>query len=267
MRENFLSQVNLLEPSDFWWLSDNEVQDQLLIGLGHHPPLGEDDTPMPLKEWFHSLGEGMQLSTDYELYPMDFLEKWRSLCNNTNVYRTLELFTSSTGQGEIFGPFLVDIDNSKQVDGYEENLDDALFVACRVADFLIKHWQLSERDLRVFFTGRKGFNIEVRPSALGIGGTLENQIKFSRKRLSDIISYFGAGSNTVTSRHTTIDLVYGGRFNNHELKYRYVRLHGSWNKWVGNDGIERARRKIELSLNKLFDSIAEEIYVKAEAPE
>lgn len=261
-----MSQVNLLEPSDFWWLPEHESSGKLLVGVGHHRPLTDDDDPCSV-EWFHSVSEGHGLSPERKQYPLDFLKEWRSLCNNTNVYRTLELFASNSSQSEILGPFLVDIDNSNWKDGYEENLDDALLVACMVVDFLSGHWKLSDQDLRVFFSGRKGFNIEARPQALGIDGSATNQVKSSSDKLQEIISHFGTGSNTVSSGDTLIDKIYGDRFSNYKLKHPYIRLHGSWNKWVGNDAIERARRKIELSLDKLHNSKADEICVEAEKPE
>lgn len=267
LRENALSQITPLQLSDFWWLSKHELENKLFVGVGHHPPLREDDIPMPLEEWFHSLDEGMQLLRACKRYSLDFLKKWRSICNNTNVYRTLELFASNTGQSQILGPFWVDIDNENCENGCEENLDDALAVACTVVEFLSSHRKLSDHDMRVFFSGQKGFHIEVRPEALGIVGSAADQLKLSALKLQEIINHFGTGSRTVSSRGTHIDPVYGDRFDNYKLKHPYIRLHGSWNKWVGNDGIERARRKIELSLDKLSDSTAEEICAQAEKPE
>jgi len=258
-----LSQIAQLQPSDFWWLSGHETGRDLFVGVEHHHPPTDDEDYYSMQR-FHSVGAGHKLSRARKHYRLDFLNQWRSLCNNTNVYRTLELFASDKGQSEVLGPFLVDIDNSNWKDGYEENLGDALAVTCTVVEFLSKHWKLSERDLRVFFSGRKGFHIEVRPEALSMAGSVADQLKLSAEKRQEIIEHFGTRNNIVSSGGTLIDPVYGDRFDKYKLKHPYIRLHGSWNKWVGNDGIERARRKIELSLDKLSDSRAEEICAQAE---
>jgi len=261
-----LSQINLLELSDFWWLSENEIEDELFTGMGHHAPLADSDDPLPLNAWFHSLSENMQLSCTYELYPLDFLTKWRSVCNNTNVYRTLKIFTSNQGVARFLGPFLVDIDSSNWKDGYEENLGDALDVARKVVHFLIVDWGLRAGDIRIFFSGRKGFNIEIRPQALGIVGSVADQLMLSAKKRQEIVEQLDVCNNTISSAGTRIDPVYGDRFNNYELKHPYIRLHDSWNKWARNNGITCARRKIEISLDKLFDSTVDEICARAEEP-
>ena len=259
-----MSRANLLEASDLWWLPKHETSEKLLIGVGHHYPITDDDNPCSVK-WFHSINERHELSCDRKQYQLDFLKEWRSLCNNTNVYRTLKLFASTTGQGEILGPFLVDIDNSNWKDGYEEDLNDALVVARKVIAFLKIHWNLNDRDIRIFFSGRKGFNIEIRPLALSIAGSAADQIKLSSGKLQEIINHFGTGSNTV-SKNTTIDQIYGNRFTNYELKHPYIRLHDSWNKWGKEKGAWKARRKIELTPQELANLTVDEICARAESP-
>lgn len=258
-----MGQMIWLELSDFWWLPEHVTSTELLVGVGHHHPLTDDENPCSV-EWFHSVGDGHELSRARRQYRLNFLKEWRSLCNNTNVYRTLELFTSDTGQSEILGPFLVDIDNSNWKDGYEENLRDALLVARRVVDFLSRHCKLRDRDLRVFFSGRKGFNIEVRPQALGIDGPVAQQKRLSAEKLQEIVNHFGTGSNTVSCKDTTIDQIYGNRFSNYKLKHPYIRLHGSWNKWVGENNIWKARSKIELTPEELATLTVDEICARAE---
>lgn len=175
------------ELSDFWWLPEHIASSKLLVGVGHHHPFTDDENPYSA-EWFHSVGEGDELSHACRRYPPNFPKKWQSLCNNTDVYRTLELFTSDIGQSKILGPFLVDIDNANWNDGYEENVRDAFLVTRRVMDFLSRHCKLRNQDRRVFFSGRKGFNIEVRPQAIGIDGPVVQQIRLSAEKLQEIIN-------------------------------------------------------------------------------
>jgi len=247
--------MTMFEISDFWWLAENEVEDELFVGIGHHPPLNDDNIPMSLDKWFHSLDKDLQLSCTYIKYPLVFIERWRAICNNTNVYRTLKLFTRDTGQPQTLGPFLLDIDNE------QENLDDALVVARNVVDFLTINWNLKDCDIHIFFSGRKGFNIEIRPQGINILGSTAEQLKSSALQLKEIKNHFGA-----SSRGTLIDPVYGDRFDNYRLKHPYIRLHGSWNKWIGENGICKARRRIELTLQELASLTADEICTKAEKP-
>jgi hypothetical protein len=258
-----MDQMTWHELSDFWWLPEHIASSELLVGVGHHHPLTDDENPCSV-EWFHSVGEGDELSHACRQYPLNFLKKWQSLCNNTNVYRTLELFTSDTGQSEILGPFLVDIDNTNWNDVYEENLRDALLVTRRVMDFLSRHCKLRNQDRRLFFSGRKGFNIEVRPQALGIDGPVVQQIRLSAEKLQEIINHFGTGINIVSCEGTNIDRIYGDRYSNYKLKHPYIRLYGSWNKWGGENNIWKARSRIELSLEELMTLTVDEICARAE---
>lgn len=258
--------MDWFEQSDFWWLPEDTSRRNLLVGVGHHCPFTDDDEPCSVK-WFHSVSGGRQLTCDRKMYPLHFLAQWRSLCNNTNVYRTLELYDSGTEERRILGPFLVDIDNSVPTDGYEENLSDALLVVRKVADFLSKHWSLSERDIRIFFSGRKGFNIEIRPRAVGIGGPVASQLKSSGDRLEEIINHFGTGSNTLTSKGTVIDRIYGRPPGRYKLRPPDIRLHSSWNEWRSQEGTLKGRKRIELTHQELVTWTVDEICTRAERSE
>lgn len=163
------------------------------------------------------------------------------------------------------GPFLVDVDNS------DEKLDDAQAVTKEVVTHLIKELGVFPSDLRIFFSGRKGFNVEVRPQALGINGSIPDQIRLSSNKLGDIIAVMrnknnmqNTPSTTVVSREgTVIDRIYGDRFG-YKLKHPYIRLHHSVNKWIRNDGSKKARVKIELTIEQLWSISAAKITSKAE---
>ena len=164
---------------------------------------------------------------------------------------------------ETLGPFLVDIDN-------DDNIDDAQTVTKQVITYLTKQQELLLDNLRIFFSGHKGFNVEVRPETLEIKGSISDQIKISRKKLGEIISALRNENkiqilemNIVSKQRTCIDMTYGYRFG-YKLKYPYIRLHNSINKWIRSDGSEIARMKIELTAEQLWSMSTPEISSKAE---
>ena len=232
-----------ISETDFWWIREEQHR-SLYVGVGHHRPLTDDDNPYMIEE--------------KNYYPLGFIHQWRRVCNDINVHRTLTLFDKG-GEAILLGPFLIDIDNSQWTDGYQEDLEDALQVAQSTIRLLKTEFAIHENDLRVLFTGRKGFNIEVRPSSLGIrmDGTVDAQVKVSRRKLEKI------RDAVRSSRGTTIDRIYGGKFDKCELKHPYVRLHNSINEWMQKDGNKLARRKIKLSLADLFGMSAEQICQQA----
>lgn len=281
MRSESKVEMSDIYNIDFWWIQEEERR-SLYVGVGHHKPLTDDDQPCEIP-WFRSLKNG-GLSLDEEHYPLAFINEWRKACSDTNVYRTLTLFDNK-GQPVVLGSFLIDIDNSQLVtNAYKEDLDDALRVARATIELLrTKPYKVQEIDLRVFFSGRKGFNIEVRPSSLGIEGAYEDQIRLSATKLDCIImalrrcadissdSYtqyngfklYGAG-NAVSNNETIIDRIYGSRSNGYKLKHPYVRLHNSINEWTPKSGTKMARRKIRISLAELSGMSAEQICQKAQ---
>lgn len=107
---------------------------------------------------------------------------WKRKCLNTNVSRTLLLF-SEEGKG-LAGPFLVDIDSSEyehDAQGHREDLEQALAVARLVGSLLKNRWGVIHADLRLFFSRRNRFNFEVRPTALGITGDVNAQMQGSER--------------------------------------------------------------------------------------
>ncbi len=245
--------------SDFWWLPENVVINELVIGLGNHKMITDDEDMPPLTSCYCSISQEGTLSNDIVYYPVHFLEQWRSACKNVNIYRTLKIFGKNTKEAMFLGPFLVDIDNEK------EDLDAAQVVAKDVLEYLITQLKTSESDLRIFFTGHKGFNIEMRPKALNISGSVPDQIRLSSKKLDSIIDYLSkdnnvqdSTTNVVDNRGTVIDRIYGNRFG-FGLKHPFVRLHNSINKWITNDNRTIARKKMEITCQQLWKKSASEI--------
>ncbi len=236
--------------SDFWWLSEREAGLEWLVGVGHHDPLTDDyepdlsrpdDNEPSLRDWQHSVSEDGQCSQTFRHYPLSFIEGWRSLCGNSNVYRTLKLFPAQADQDPILGPFLIDIDNQNWSNGYSEDLHDALTAARGVVVALTDTWSLRpERDFRIFFSGRKGFNIEVVPASLGIAGTVPQQIQSSARHLDAIVD------GLVGANGTAVDRIYGNHFG-YRLKHPYIRLHDSWNSWIAG-GVPMRRRRLRITV-------------------
>jgi len=253
---------------DFWWLSESQEKQGWLVGVGHHAPLTDDDEPSrtslnqeepAIPGWFHSLDDEHNKSPDFKRYSPSSLAEWRSACQNTNVYRTLKLFAERLDQEPVLGPFLVDIDNQDWTNGYSENLEDARIVAVRTVELLSTQRDLAQgRDFRVFFSGRKGFNIEVCPTALGIKGSLHDQIRASADRLDEVIREIEKGSSAPAG----IDRIYGNRFG-YRLKHPYTRLHNSWNEWI-SEGQAMKRLRLELSAADLQAQPIESLCSRAE---
>ena len=263
---------------DFWWLSESQASQSWLLGVGHHAPLTDDDDQVSITSlnqekpvipgWFHSLDDDRP-SRNFKLYPRNFLDEWRAECLNTNVYRTMKLFPERPDGEPIVGPFLVDIDNQDWTNGYSERLDDALRIARQAVDFCIGEWHLTEStDFRVFFSGRKGFNIEVRPECLDIDGPVSQQLRLSSQRLEEIIAHLrnqnamtARPSNVVSQQGTQVDRIYGSH-PGYGLRHPYIRLHGSWNKWISGGTFQRTR--LELGVDALKSESIESICSHAE---
>lgn len=256
--------------SDFWWLPENVTFDDLAVGVGHHKEIADNENVPPLESWYRSLTPKGDLSNEVNYYSINSLNEWRNACNNTNVYRTLKVFERSRENVTYLGPFLIDIDNSQLSDGYVHDLNDAQAVAKQVVTYLIEQHELSSDDLRIFFSGCKGFNIEIRPEALGIEGPTSDQIRLSSINLGAIIANVrnnnniqDSSTNIVSACGTVIDTIYGDRFR-YYLKHPYIRLHNSINKWINGGDKAIARRKMGITYAELLNKSAEEISTESE---
>src|SRR3990172_5551869 len=273
--------------SDVWWLTEDQLTQNWLVGVGHHDPLPDDfdefagnpsqEEPV-FRHWWHSIAEHGEPSNAFKRYPLDFLETWRSRWNNRNVYRTLLLLPDLPEGQRAGGPFWVDGDSRDWASQSLEDLDDTLQVTRQAVSFLTQSCQLTpERDFRVFFSGRKGFNIEAIPASLGIAGEIAEQITASATCLDTIIRELqgqnsvqsGSGS-TVSGHGTSIDRIYGRRLarmrfiTGFQLKHPYTRLHSSINQWVSQSGEQVARRRLELTVSDLNSEGIESIRLRAE---
>ena len=222
--------------TDFWWLSSDQEIRYVYTELGHHNPIPHNEQPH-------------DTSWDKEVYLINQIKDWRERFQNTNVYRSLKLVTALSDGQELIGPFLVDIDNES------DDLDDALEVARSVLFLLEGQFNINANNLKIFFTGHKGFNLEVHPQTLGMQGSINDQITNCGHFLEHIIQGLRRGKswripNQVSDAGTLIDTIYGNRLG-YKLKHPYIRLHNSLNKWAMPNGTAKTRMKIELAVDEL----------------
>ena len=239
-----------MERSDFWWLGSSEKSIYKYTELGHHKVIRDDEDPRSVK-W------------DTSIWSIDKLEHWCDRFENTNVYRSLKIASASSGVEETIGPFLVDIDNG------EEYLEDALVVTRKAFHLVHDELGVYTDSLKIFFTGHKGFNLEIRPQALNIQGSTADQVRISAKVLRQLTEKLRQGKawqtrNQVSDVGTVVDQIYGDRYFDYRLKHPYIRLHGSINTWISSDGKTKSRMKIQLTVAELNRLSAAEISNRAE---
>lgn len=220
--------------TDFWWLSPEEVRQYRYIDLFYQEPysdepnIGNDPLSCPM------------LQSD-KRYPLESIKQWRKKFGNINVFRSYTLYSSDIEGEEIIGPLLLDIDRTiEQGGGYLPNFDKAL----KDTRLLVTEYcsNLKDKDYRIFFTGHKGFHIEIQPKAIGVSLYLDRWHHFENIR-KDINRRFG---------NSFID-----RFHPH------IRLHNSVNSWIDYSGKKVDSLNFEISANELFSHSSEDIFLKA----
>jgi hypothetical protein len=231
--------------SDFWWLAPSEVAKFKYLRLMNQEPYSDEPNsekqPYSVRT-FHSIDTNRCLSEIEKCYTIDFINQWQKKCSNINIFRSLGLLHSKERGEELLGPFVIDIDRPEESEeGYKSNLDKALEDTRKLINKLLCH--LETDDFHIFFSGHKGFNIEIRPKALGISPSINQWRQFRNKRL-EINSTFG---------DNFIDTI-----------KEYVRLHDSINRWIANNGKEENRMKFELSLHELNNLDIEDVCTRSE---
>ncbi|MFC1950196.1 hypothetical protein ACFLWD_00845 [Chloroflexota bacterium] len=220
--------------TDFWWLSPEEVKQYRYIDLFHQEP--HSDEPNTNRDPLSC----PMLKND-KRHPLEFVRQWKAKFRNMNVFRSYALYSSEIEGKEIIGPLLLDIDRTiEQGGGYLPDFDRALKDTC----LLIKEYcsNLNSKNCRIFFTGHKGFHIEVQPKATGIS------------KCVDRWQYFGNIRKDINKR-------FGNAFVD---KFRpHVRLHNSVNRWIDYSGKMVNSMNFEVSIDELFNLSAEDIFVKA----
>lgn len=227
--------------TDFWWLTPEQANKYVYVELVCHQPLTDEDDA-PYNDF-----------NNPSFAKIQNIPKWCNTYQNTNIYRSLKIWPDNLKKEVLSGPFVIDIDN-------DDNLIDALNVTRKVVGCVFNSYNLKESDIRLFFTGHKGFNIEVLPSAFELAGAQseqDNKAERIRKKIiselrrnAESTSELGQCSNIVSEQGTIIDPI-----------HNHVRLHDSINKWIEN-GVQ-ARKKIELTLGELNNLPIEHIITKS----
>lgn len=220
--------------SDFWWLDEDQLGRFTYLKFGHNEPVDDSTSP-------YIKPQKCRISTIDEL---------RSEFQNINIHRSLELSDSPSNGEKLVGPFLIDIDNENN------NLESARNIIKQTLEYLTTQLYKSPVvDFRLFFTGHKGFNIEIKPSLLEINNYSNQYESLYRKKRRDIIDYLHKKNDIPENHHNFVD-------NNDtiiDVKHCFVRLHNSINSWVGDDGKIISRKKIELSYQEIFEMSIEDI--------
>jgi len=236
--------------SDFWWLTSEEAVKYKYIYFCHQEPYSDEPNskkdPKSVSR-FLSVDEEGNLSSSTKYYPLNFINFWRKRCANINIFRSFGLSSSECDDEKLFGPFLIDIDREeREVDkGYMQNLDEALEDTRRIVSEYL--YGFKKEDFRIFFTGHKGFNVEVCPQALDVVH-INGRLQQFKRILKDINRLFISGKD-----RQFVDKI-----------HCEVRLHNSINRWIANDGKIKNRMKFELSLHELNNVTAEEVCRKSE---
>lgn len=252
--------------TDFWWLTTKQKQEYTCIELVHHEPLTKDDDS-PYKAFRNPC-----------FTTIENMKGWCDSFDNTNVFRELTIWSDKSKRHRKAGPVVLDIDNDN------ENLNDALLITRNTVKIIKKTYHIQSSQLRIFFTGHKGFNIEINPEAIGIRDDLKNRAEVFRRDIMRALQTetgLGGGYSVQFEDDRAIirDRITGKRLSSRNLWKKtlnlvsengtiidgihdFVRLHDSINEWISQEG-EIARRKIELDINELNQVTIEQIVEKS----
>ena len=234
------------EQSEFWWLTGEEaLKYKYIYVCSQKEPYSDEPkskkTPALVPRFFSMDNRG-NVSSQIEYYPLDIMEIWREKFSNINVFRSFGLSSSKCGGEKICGPLIIDIDreNGGFTEGYEQDLTQALKDTRRLVNEYL--YQFKEKDVRIFFTGHKGFHVEILPSALCLV-----ELERTKGQYEHIIDNL----NGIFSPKKEIRFI--------DKVHDEIRLHNSINRWIDKDGKTINRMKFELSIKELNNSSIDEI--------
>lgn len=218
--------------TDFWWLSPEEGRQYRYVDFFHQEPYSDEP---------HTKRDPVScpMIPSERRYALGFIGRWKAKFSNINVFRSFAVYNSITNGEEIVGPFLLDIDRTLE-GGYVPDLVKAL----EDTRLLVKEYcsHLKDEDYRVFFTGHKGFHIEIQPRAIDIPAYVDRWQHFENIR-KDINKRFGSAF---------VDL-----FHSH------IRLHNSINSWIDYSGQQIYSMNFKIDIDELFSLSVEDITAKA----
>ena len=206
-----------LDEDEFWWLSPEEKEGFKYIRPGYQNKLPNDVIP------------DVKFGGRIKINNLTF---WCSEHRMENVHREFNLYLKGVRKCDTLeGPVLLDFDNS------DENLESACKCTTEALRFLQYNLGINlSADCRVFFSGRKGFHIELRPIAI-VSELLERAGHFQRpllhlKLIRRLQSNFGLSgtTNQLDQKRTFLD-------KEHQAK----RINGSVNAWTSNGHVYRRK--------------------------
>ena len=248
-----MSPVEWAPGEEFWWLRDWDYA-QLHCTLAHEAVSGPTGEP-------HQVLDETGLTRATEVG--EFWRQWKG----ENIHRSVKVWAEAPrGEPLALVSWVIDIDGP-EAEPDDIRVGDAQGVAVRALDWLLEELRFSTTAVRVYFSGHKGFHIEVDPFALeAIGivpdtptdarpGTIGASGPYAAARarlLRHLLGYEGRRPpNKVGMRGTVID----------PQKER-VRLTNSINRWRDN-GQTRAGRKVRLRFEELLALSPEAVFARS----
>lgn len=174
-----------------------------------------------------------------QIIQVNAIEKFIDEHNQDNLWRSWKLFTYYKCENSVgYVPLIIDIDNG------DKNLVDAYILTLKCLDLILmkKIQNISKDNLRVVFSGMKGFHIEARPEHI-----ISCQ-DFRKDIIHELIK------DGVPIKRTENEFQFGVI---DPLK-DFVRLTGSFNNWMEN-GIVKKRKVIQFSLEEFRNLSIEKI--------
>jgi len=150
MRIQTLTDIQVIEE-EFWWLTR--------LGLPISGQVG-----VALNQWTPPACDVL-FREFRDLVSIDSLASWAAQRNWENVHRTLEVSNILDTHSFAVGPFVIDIDTDEKcfdekAKPTDSQLEDARRLTLEVVEYFIgKGVPLA--DLRVYFSGHKGFHVEL----------------------------------------------------------------------------------------------------------
>lgn len=219
--------------SDFWWLSPEERTKYIYVDLFHQEPYSDEPNTDKDPSSCPMLKDGR--------HTFDCIGQWRSEHKNINVFRSFKLYDSDRSNGKtIVGPLLLDIDRINETNGgYIPDIDKALEDVRSLVKTCCSN--LGDKDYRIFFTGHKGFHIEINPKSLNIPQNVNTRRNFEgvRKHINNKL-----GNSFVDVLHC------------------HVRFHNSINSWIAYSGRETHSMSFEITTTDLYSLTARDLCAK-----
>lgn len=162
------------------------------------------------KNGFFNRNKFVEKNENYKTSKRNIIKEY----NNTDVYKTiLEAWEEEDKENTLYGPLYLDVDgNTMTPEAFETVKHDTVLIL----NFLITRCHIPEEQIRLYFSGSKGFHIIVPAKTLGIQ---------AKKDLNQEYKAFAQYADTFTMHHGIDKRIYDNK--------RLLRLEGSINSKTG----------------------------------